>query len=439
MIDRKFIREQTAVVRKAVADRRLKVDVDALVRLEEERLDVLRKVEDFRAMKRRASDKIAQAPADEKQRLIAEMKDFDRDADKLEKRLSDLDTELDALLIQLPNIPLADVPVGPDESGNVEARRVGQPTTFDFPVKDHVALGTALGVIDQERAVRVAGARFAYLLGDLVRVQNAIGQFVFDLLTDRAALDALIKKTGLDIPDTPFIPVVPPLMITPEVFARMGRLEPRDERYHITGDDLYLIGSAEHTLGPLHMDEILAEADLPLRYVALTPAFRREAGSYGKDTRGILRLHQFDKMEMESFALPEQGLLEQELFVAVQEHIVSSLGIPYRVMQICTGDMGTPDARQIDIECWMPGQNTYRETHTSDYMTDFQARRLNTRVKRTDGSTQFVHMNDATAVAMGRMLIAIMENYQEQNGSIRVPDVLKPYLRGMERIAPRAS
>ncbi|MEK7073348.1 MAG: serine--tRNA ligase [Patescibacteria group bacterium] len=439
MIDRKFIREQTAVVRKAVADRRLKVDVDALVRLEEERLDVLRKVEDFRAMKRRASDKIAQAPADEKQWLIAEMKDFDRDADKLEKRLSDLDTEIDALLIQLPNIPLADVPVGPDESGNVEARRVGEPTTFNFPVKDHIALGNALGVIDQEHAVRVAGARFAYLLGDLVRVQNALGQFVFDLLTDRVALGALIKKTGLDIPDTPFVPVVPPLMITPEVFARMGRLEPRDERYHITGDDLYLIGSAEHTLGPLHMDEILAEADLPLRYVALTPAFRREAGSYGKDTRGILRLHQFDKMEMESFALPEQGLLEQELFVAVQEHVVSALGIPYRVMQICTGDMGTPDARQIDIECWMPGQNTYRETHTSDYMTDFQARRLDTRVKRADSSMQFVHMNDATAVAMGRMLIAIMENYQEQNGSIRVPDVLKPYLRGMERIAPRAS
>ncbi|TAK04651.1 serine--tRNA ligase [Patescibacteria group bacterium] len=437
MIDRKLIREQTALVRKAVADRRLKVDVDALVRLEEERLDVLRKVEDFRAMKRRASDKIAQAPAEEKQRLIAEMKDFDRDADKLEKRLTELDAELDVLLAQLPNIPLPDVPVGPDESGNVETRRVGEPTAFDFPVKDHVALGAALGVIDQERAVRVSGARFVYLMGDLVRIQNALGQLVMDLLTDRAALGALITKAGLDVPDTPFVPVVPPLMITPEVFARMGRLEPREERYHVTGDDLYLIGSAEHTLGPLHMDEILAEADLPLRYVALTPAFRREAGSYGKDTRGILRLHQFDKMEMESFALPERGLGEQELFVAVQQHVVASLGIPYRVMQICTGDMGTPDARQIDIECWMPGQQTYRETHTSDYMTDFQARRLNTRVKRADGTTQLVHMNDATAVAMGRMLIAIMENYQERNGGIRIPDVLKPYLRGLERIAPR--
>lgn len=438
MIDRKLIRESTAVVRKAVLDRRMKVDVDALVGLEEERLDVLRKVEDFRAMKRRASDKIAKAPPEEKQRLIAEMKDFDRDADKLEKRLSELDTELDALLVQLPNIPLADVPVGPDESGNVEARRVGQPATFDFQVKDHVALGTALGVIDQERAVRVAGARFVYLLGDLVRVQNALFQFVFDLLTDRTALGALIKKAGLDVPDSPFVPVVPPLMILPDVFARMGRLEPREERYHITGDDLYLIGSAEHTLGPLHMDEILAEADLPLRYVALTPAFRREAGTYGKDTRGILRLHQFDKMEMESFALPERGVAEQELFVAVQEHIVSSLGIPYRVMNICTGDMGAPDARQIDIECWMPGQNTYRETHTSDYMTDFQARRLNTRVKRADGGMQFVHMNDATAVA-GRMLIAIMENFQDKDGGVRIPDVLRPYLRGLERIAPRAS
>lgn len=437
MIDRKLIREQPAVVRKAVADRRLTVDVDAVARLEDERLDVLRKVEDFRAMKRRASDKIAKAPPEEKQRLIGEMKDFDRDADKLEKRLSALNAELDVLLAQLPNIPLSDVPVGPDESGNVEAKRVGTPPTFAFSVKDHVALGGALGMIDQERAVRVAGARFAYLMGDLVRVQNAIGQFVMDLLTDRIALGALIKKAGLDVPDTPFVPVVPPLMITPEAFGRMGRLEPRDERYHIGGDNLYLIGSAEHTLGPLHMDEILAEADLPLRYVALTPAFRREAGSYGKDTRGILRLHQFDKMEMESFALPERGLGEQELFVAIQEHVVASLGIPYRVMRICTGDMGTPDARQIDIECWMPGQNAYRETHTSDYMTDFQARRLNTRAKRADGTTQFVHMNDATAVAMGRILIAIMENFQEADGGVRIPNALTPYLRGLERLVPR--
>lgn len=437
MIDRKLVRERPEILKKAVADRRLDVDVDRIVALEARRLDVLRKVEDFRALKRKASEKIAKAPPAEKKRLIAEVKDFDTDADALEKKLKKLDEELDALLKQLPNIPLPDVPVGPDESGNVEAKRVGEPPTFDFAPQDHLALGAALGVIDQERAARVSGARFAYLFGDLVRLQQALGQFVFDLLTDRAAVAALIKKARLDVPDTPFIPVVPPLMVTPQVFERMGRLEPKDERYHIPSDDLYLIGSAEHTLGPLHMDEILAEADLPLRYVALTPAFRREAGSYGKDTRGILRLHQFDKMEMESFCLPERSVAEQDLFVAIQEHVVAALGIPYRVMRICTGDMGTPDARQIDIECWIPSQGTYRETHTADLMTDFQARRLNTRVKRADGGTQFVHMNDATAVAMGRMLIAILENFQREDGGVDVPKVLRPYMHGVTTLTPR--
>ncbi len=183
-------------------------------------------------------------------------------------------------------------------------------------------------------------------------------------------------------------------------------------------------------MGPMHMDEVLREDELPLRYFAFTPAFRREAGSYGKDTRGILRLHQFDKIEMESFALPEQGLAEQELFVAIQEHLLQQLGVPYQVMQICTGDMGGPDARQIDIECWMPGQNRYRETHTSDMMTDYQARRLNTRVKRAAGEHQFVHMNDATCIAMGRLLIAIMENFQEADGTVRIPEVLRPWMMG---------
>lgn len=437
MIDRKLVREHPEVLKKAVADRRLKVDVDAVVKLEQQRLDVLRKVEDFRALKRKASDKIAAAAPAEKKALIAEMKEFDKDADKLEKKLTALEEELDILLKQLPNIPLPEVPIGPDESGNVELRRVGEPPTFAFEPQDHLAIGAALGVIDQERAARVSGARFTYLFGDLVRLQQALGQYVFDLLTDRKALAALIKKAKLDVPDTPFIPVVPPLMITPQVFERMGRLEPKDERYRMDADDLYLIGSAEHTLGPIHMDEILAEERLPLRYVALTPAFRREAGSYGKDTRGILRLHQFDKMEMESFALPEQSVAEQDLFVAIQEHVVAALGIPYRVMAICTGDMGTPDARQIDIECWMPGQGTYRETHTADLMTDYQARRLNTRVKRADGTTQFVHMNDATAVAMGRILIAILENYQQADGSVAVPAVLHPYMHGVTVLAPR--
>jgi len=207
----------------------------------------------------------------------------------------------------------------------------------------------------------------------------------------------------------------------------MARLEPRDERYHIPSDDLFLIGSAEHTLGPLHMDETLKESDLPRRYVAFTPAFRREAGSYGKDTRGILRLHQFDKVEMESFATSEMGQKEQDFFVAIQEHLMQKLGLPYRVVMTCTGDQGDPDARHLDIETWMPGEQKYRETHSADYMTDYQARRLGTKVKREKGS-EFVHMNDATVFAIGRTLIAIMENFQQKDGSIVVPEVLRPWV-----------
>jgi seryl-tRNA synthetase len=209
----------------------------------------------------------------------------------------------------------------------------------------------------------------------------------------------------------------------------MARLDAtlEDERYYFPKDDIYLIGSAEHTLGPLHMDETLKEDDLPIRYVGFSTCFRREAGSYGRDTRGILRVHQFDKVEMESFTVPENSLKEQEFFVAIQEYLMQELKLPYQVVMTCTGDQGDPDARHIDIEAWMPGQQKYRETHSADLMTDYQARRLNTRVRRADGSLNFVHMNDATVFAIGRTLIAIVENYQRADGTITVPEVLRPY------------
>lgn len=215
----------------------------------------------------------------------------------------------------------------------------------------------------------------------------------------------------------------------------MARLSPETEieRYKIESDNQYLIGSAEHTLGPMHMNETLNEKDLPLRYFAYTPAFRREAGSYGKDTKGILRQHQFDKIEMESFTTPENGLKEQDFIIEIQENLMQSLEIPYQVVSICTGDMGGPDFRQVDIESWMPGQNKYRETHTSDYMTDYQSRRLNTKVK-IGNKIEFVHMNDATAFAMGRTIIAILENYQNEDGSVNIPKVLQKWM-GKEKIS----
>lgn len=418
MIDLKILREQPERVKSACRNKNSDVDIDRVVLLDAERRKRQGELDALNGERKEA----AQAKDIERGKALKERSAV------LEAELARVEEELDPLLLRIPNLPSDDTPVGRDESENVVLRRWGEPRAFDFEPKNHMALGEALGMIDSETAAKVAGARFTYLKGDLVLLQMALANFVFSILTHEGTLKTIIERAGLSVPPTPFVPVVPPLMIRPDVFQRMARLEPKDERYHIPSDDAYLIGSAEHTLGPLHMDETLSEAKLPRRYVAFTPAFRREAGSYGKDTRGIIRLHQFDKVEMESFALPEQGIAEQNFFVAIQEHLMQALGLPYQVVMTCTGDQGDPDARHLDIETWMPGENKYRETHSADYMADYQARRLGTKVKRADGTNQFVHMNDATAVAMGRTMVAILENYQEADGSIRVPEALVPLM-----------
>lgn len=347
---------------------------------------------------------------------------------ELEEKIGQLITERDEIWDKIPNLPFDEVIVGKDESENQPIRKWGEPTKFDFEPKDHLDIGEALGLIDVKKASEISGSRFAYLKGDVAMLEFAIVSFVFNTLQDQSVLKVIAEKVKPGFSPKPFIPVVPPQMIRPEVFKRMGRLEPKEERYHIPSDDMYLIGSAEHTLGPLHMDEIIPEEQLPIRYVGFSTSYRREAGTYGKDMKGILRVHQFDKLEMETFSLPEDSTAEQDFIVGIQEYLVQALELPYQVVSICTGDMGGPDARQIDIETWLPGQNQYRETHTSDLMTDYQSRRLNTRVRRTDGTLQLVHMNDATAFAIGRILIAIIENYQTKEGKIRVPKVLQAYM-----------
>ncbi len=327
-----------------------------------------------------------------------------------------------------------DTPVGPDESGNVVLRQVGEKPQFSFTPKAHWDLGKDLGIIDSEKAADVSGARFTYLKGDLALLQYALAQYAMSVLTSRDTLQTIITNAGLSVDPKPFVPVVPPVFVKKAVQVRMARFLTPEEHYLFAEEDTMLIGSAEHTLGPLHMDETIAESRLPIRYVGYSPAFRREAGSYGKDTKGILRQHQFDKIEMESFVKPEDGLAEQDFLVALQEYLMQKLKLPYEVMLVCSGDMGFPDQRQIDLNTWMPGQNTYRETHSADYVGGFQARRLNTKIKRANGETETLHMNDATFVAMGRTLIAIMENYQQQDGTIAIPDVLKPYMHNKEKI-----
>ena len=404
MIDINIIRNNPDVIREAIRKRNKDPSIiEKIVQLDGQRRTLILEIENLRAQR----NKLTKDQADLGRNIKKQLQD-------LEPKLKGLDDALQGAMYQIPNIPLAEVPEGKDELDNVVVRQCGSPRHFSFLPKDHLELGEGLGILNIEAASRVVGARFGYLMGDLALMEIALISYSLKKISEKG-----------------FSPVIPPVMISPDVYMRMARLDPgqEDERYYLPKDDLYLIGSAEHTLGPLHIDQILDESMLPIRYVGFSTCFRREAGSYGKDTRGILRVHQFDKVEMECFSLPEDGLKEQDLLVSIQEEMMQELQLPYMVVSVCTGDMGGPDARQIDIETWMPSQNKYRETHSADYMTDYQSRRLNTRVKRKNGTTEFVHMNDATAIAIGRTLIAIMENYQNEDGSINVPDVLKPYLQ----------
>ncbi len=422
MIDIKFIRESRALVEKNNTARRVSIDLDALLALDAEYLDLQKKADDLRAKRNQRSKT---KPTDEEIALMRKLGDEITDLEGLAKEKWD---DLKQLLYKLPNFTHTDVPIGKDDTENKVVRKVGEPKIFNFKPLEHFELGEKLGLIDLTTAAKVSGSRFAYLKGALALLEFALVQHVFSILTNAEILEKIITENKLTVSAKPFLPIVPPVMIRPDVFEKMGRLEPREERYHLDQDDMYLVGSAEHTLGPMHMDSTFTESELPVRYIGFSTAFRREAGSYGKDTKGIFRVHQFDKMEMESFTTAEQSASEQDLILAIQEYLMQSLGIPYQVLLKCTGDMGLPDYREYDIEAWLPGQGKYRETHTADLMTDYQSRRLNIKVKRSTGKAELVHMNDATAFAIGRTLIAIMENYQTEDGHIIVPEALKKYV-----------
>ncbi len=419
MIDVKLLREEPERVREAIrlknGDQKL---VDEFLAADEPWRALTQEIEALRAEQKALSEK----------RDINAAKTNKEKIKIKEEDLASLEVKRRMIWLKIPNLPSEDTPPGKGEGENKVLRSVGEPRKFDFEPKDHVALGEALGLIDTETASKVSGARFAYIKGDLVRLEFALIQYALEILDNPKVLQSIAEGVKPGYTGKTFMPVAPPVMIRPEVFERMARLEPKEERYHIPSDDLYLVGSAEHTLGPMHMDETIPESELPLRYVGFSTSFRREAGSYGKDMKGILRLHQFDKVEMESFTTPEDSITEQDFFVAIQEYLMWTLELPYRVVICSTGDQGDPDARHLDIETWLPGQNKYRETHSSDLMTDYQARRLGTRVRRADGRTEFVHTNDATVFAIGRTLIAIMENYQTEDGKIEVPKALEKYV-----------
>lgn len=433
MIDIQFIRDNPELVAQKAAQKGYPVDIPYLLQLDEHRRNLLTETEQIRA------ERNVGAEAAKGQRPSAEQVEQGRllktKVANLEQQLAPIEKEYQELLHAVPNMPLSDVPVGTSEDENVVVKAVGEPTQFDFTPRHDYQLGELHDLIDKERAAKIAGSRFAYLKGDLVRLQFALIQFVMQALTDERVIQKLVQENNLNLSTKPFTPVLPPAMLRTEPYRASARLNAEEVTYKLADDDLWLNASAEHTLCTMYWNEILPEAMLPIRYLGYATSFRREAGTYGKDEEGIFRLHQFDKLEMESFTTPETGLEEHRLHIAIQEYLVQQLGLPYQFIQKCTADIGKPNATGVDLNCWFPGQGKYRETHTADYMADYQARDLKIRVRRTHtGATTLIHTADATAFAMSRILKAILENFQTADGRVIIPEILRPFMNGQAEI-----
>jgi len=408
VLDINFIRENPQKVKEACKNKNVNVDVDRVLMLDKSKRELMTQMETLKA----EQNKISRGGADN-QAIFAQAKEIKEKIKAMSPELEKTDEELKKLLLQLPNIPFDDVPVGKDDSENVVLKKVGRPAMQIFhKPKDYMELGADLDLIDTERAGKVAGSRFGYIKGKLALLEFALVKLAMDTVT----------KEG-------FTPIIPPVMLKDEMARGTGYFEAgdRDEAYFLPDDNMYLVGTSEQSLISMHASEVLEEKDLPLRYVAFSTCFRREAGSYGKDTKGILRVHQFDKLEMVIFSKPEQSKDEHKLLLSIEEKLMKALKLPYQVINICTGDLGRPAASKFDIEAWLPSEKKYRETHSTSNCTDFQARRLNMRYKDKTGKMQFVHTLNGTAFAIGRVLIMIMENYQQKDGSIKVPKVLQKY------------
>jgi seryl-tRNA synthetase len=412
VLDIRAIREDPEPFRRGLARRNLAEAVDELLAADERRRTLTARVEELRAEQNRASKKIGGAQGEERAKLIAAMGSVSAEIKELEPQLAEAEATLADLLARVPNVPHESAPDGFTEDDAVEVRRHGEPPAFDFEPRDHVALGELLGVLDTERGARTSGSRFVYLLGDIVHVQFALV---------RHALDILVEKG--------FTPVIPPVLVREEAMYGTGFL-PTDEVniYVTTEDQLYLVGTSEVPLAAFHMGEIVEDASLPIRYAGYSTCFRREAGSYGKDLGGMFRVHQFDKVEMFSFTAAESSWDEHEFMVGVEEEIVGNLGLPYRVVNVAAGDLGGAAAKKFDIEVWLPGQQRYRELTSCSNCTDYQARRMQTRVRRGAGEIEVLHTLNGTATAVSRTLIAIMENNQEADGSVPLPKALHAYL-----------
>ena len=424
MLDIQLLRKDLATVAARLSSRDFPLDVARFEALESERKDLQTRTQDLQAQRNSLSKQIGMAKGQglDATDLMQQVPAINTALVDLEARLGTLQNEMQAFLASIPNLPQESVPVGFNEEGNVEVRRWGTPRSFDFTPRDHVDLGEALELLDFPTAVKIATSRFALMRGDLARLHRALAQFMLDVHTGEHGYEE----------------VYVPYLVNADSLRGTGQLPKFEEDLFKVGDDLYLIPTAEVPVTNIVRDEIIPIENLPIRLVAHTPCFRSEAGSYGRDTRGMVRQHQFDKVELVQMVHPDDSAATLEELTGHAESILQRLNLPYRVMALCTGDMGFSAARTYDLEVWLPGQNAYREISSCSNFEAFQARRLQARFKNEAGKNELIHTLNGSGLAVGRCLVAVLENYQEADGSITIPEALRPYMRGVERLQANA-
>jgi len=420
MLDAKFVRENIEIIKESLRNRNYALSLDEFLKFEEQRRSLLKEAEELRNRRNVVSEEIGRLRIQKQDatNLIEEMKLVSDQIKAFDAQLKMLEENTNEFLLNVPNVPHHSVPVGKDETGNVEIRRWGEPRQFDFEPLNHWDIGAILDILDFDRASKIAGARFSLTKGAGAKLERALMNFMLDLNTAKG-----------------YTEVFPPIIVNKESMRGTGQLPKFEmELFKISDPEFYLIPTAEVPVTNIHRNEILQEKDLPISYTAYTPCFRREAGSYGKDVRGLIRQHQFNKVELVKFVRPEDSYHELESLTNAAEDILQKLGLPYRVVALCTGDIGFAASKTYDLEVWLPGQQKYREISSCSNFIDFQARRANIRFRREGKKgTEFVHTLNGSSLAIGRTLVAILENFQQQDGSVVVPDVLRTYM-GMEVI-----
>ncbi len=426
MLDLRFVRDNLPIVKDMLEKRGYELDLSRFESLDKRRRQIIRDLEEMRAKRNTMNKEIGEKKrrGEDTSKIFEEMKELSVKIKKMESELDPIEEELKGILMTIPNIPHASVPIGRDEKDNAVVRMWGEPRDFDFEPLPHWDIGEKLGILDFSRASKIAGARFALYIREGALLERALINFMLDIHT---------KEHG-------YTEVLPPFMVNTASMTGTGQLPKfKDDLFKVEDWDLWLIPTAEVPVTNIHREETLKEEDLPLYYVSYTPCFRSEAGSYGKDTRGLVRQHQFNKVELVKFSIPESSYNELESLTRNAEEILRRLNLPYRVVSLCTGDLGFSASKTYDLEVWLPGQNVYKEISSCSNFEDFQARRAQIRFKRRGAKrSEYVHTLNGSGLAVGRTVVAILENYQQKDGSVIIPEALRPYMNGIERIMPKS-